>query len=108
MNRNLEDIASEALGMNVEARAALAKRLLDSLDELTPEEIERLWVEEAARRYKQLKAGTASSSPSDEVFARLEARNRRRSRGFMTQLTRSLRKQSLTTTEKLPAWATDS
>jgi hypothetical protein len=77
MQRNLEDIASEVLRMNVESRAALAKRLLDSLDELTPEENERLWLEEAARRYKQLKAGTASSTPSDEVFARLEARNRR-------------------------------
>ena len=77
MQRNLEDIASEALQMNVEARAALAKRLLDSLDELTPEENERLWVQEAARRYKQLKAGTASSFPSDEVFARLEARTGR-------------------------------
>ena len=77
MQRELEDIASEVLKMNVESRAALAKRLLDSLDELTPEENERLWVEEAARRYKQLKAGTASSVPSDEVFARLESRNRK-------------------------------
>jgi len=77
MTRNLEDIASEALGLNVEGRAALAKRLLDSLDELTPEENQRLWVEEAARRYRQLKAGTAASSTSHEVFARLEARTRR-------------------------------
>jgi len=34
MERKLEDIASEALQMSVESRAALAKRLLDSLDEL--------------------------------------------------------------------------
>jgi putative addiction module component (TIGR02574 family) len=77
MQRNLEEIASEALKMNVESRAALAKRLLDSLEELTPAENERLWMEEAARRYEQLKAGRASSTPSDEVFARLEARSRR-------------------------------
>ena len=77
MQRNLEEIASELLQMNVESRAALAKRLLDSLDELTPEENERLWVEEAARRYKQLKSGAASSTPADEVFARLESRNRK-------------------------------
>jgi hypothetical protein len=77
MQRNLEDIALEVPQMSVESRAALAKRLLDSLDELAPEESERLWVEEAARRYKQLKAGTASSTPSGEVFARLDARNRR-------------------------------
>ncbi|HYK01468.1 MAG TPA: hypothetical protein VE974_06910 [Thermoanaerobaculia bacterium] len=31
----------------------------------TPEEWERVWVEEAARRYQQLKAGTARSIASD-------------------------------------------
>jgi len=77
MERKLEDLTSEALRMSVESRAALAKRLLDSLDELTPEEYERLWVEEAARRYQQLKAGTAGSIASEELFARLDARPRR-------------------------------
>ena len=77
MERTLEDLASEALSLNLEARAALAKRLLDSLDDLAPEEYERLWVEEASRRYQQLKAGTARSIASEEVFARLDARNRR-------------------------------
>ena len=77
MERTLEDITSEVLQMSVESRAALAKRLLDSLDELTPEENERLWIEEAARRYRQLKAGTATSIPSEEVFARIDARPRR-------------------------------
>ena len=55
MNRKLEDIAAEALQLAFESRAALAKRLLESLDGLSPEENERLWVEEAARRYQQLK-----------------------------------------------------
>ena len=77
MGKNLEEIASEALEMSVEARAALAKRLLDSLDDLTPEEHERMWVDEANRRYRQLKAGTAKSFSSDEVFAKLDARPRR-------------------------------
>lgn len=77
MSRNLEEIASEALEMSVDARAALAKRLLDSLDDLAPQEYERMWVEEAARRYQQLKNGTAKSIASDEVFARLETRPRR-------------------------------
>ena len=77
MERKLEDIASEVLQLSVESRAALAKRLLDSLDELAPEEYERMWVEEAARRYQQLKAGTAKSIASEEVFARLDARHGR-------------------------------
>jgi len=77
MECKLEELASEALQMSVDSRAALAKRLLESLDELTPEEYERLWVEEAARRYQQLKAGTARSIASEDVFARLDARPRR-------------------------------
>ena len=68
MDRKLEEIASEALQMSIESRAALAKRLLDSLDDPAPEEYERLWVEEAARRYQQLKNGTAGSIASEEVL----------------------------------------
>jgi hypothetical protein len=74
MERKLEELTSEALQMSVESRAALAKRLLDSPDDLSPEEYERLWVEEAARSYQQLKAGRAGSIASEELFARLDAR----------------------------------
>ncbi len=77
MERTLEDLASEALGLSLESRAALAKRLLDSLDDLAPEEYERLWVDEAARRYQRLKAGTSKSIASEELFARLDGRLRR-------------------------------
>jgi hypothetical protein len=56
MERTLDEIADEALRM--------------------PDEVERLWVEEAARRYQQLLDGTATSIPSEEVFARLKARPR--------------------------------
>jgi hypothetical protein len=76
MERTLEEIASEVLRMSVGSRAALAKRLLESLEELSPDEVERLWVSEAARRYRQLRDGTANSIASEEVFARLEARQR--------------------------------
>ena len=76
MERKLEEIASEVLGMSIESRAALAKRLLDSLDDLSPDEYEKLWVEEALRRYRQLRDGTAVSIAAEEVFARLDARQR--------------------------------
>ena len=77
MVRKLDDIATEALQLSVESRAALAKRLLESLDDVTPEEHERLWVEEAAARYEELRSGTARAIPSDVVFQRLDARSRR-------------------------------
>jgi hypothetical protein len=77
MDRKLEAIAAEALQLTVESRAALAKRLLESLDGISPEENDRLWVQEAARRYQQLIAGKAESISSDEVFDKLKARRRR-------------------------------
>ncbi|MDQ3280368.1 MAG: addiction module protein [Acidobacteriota bacterium] len=76
MDRELDDIAARALRLSVESRAALAKRLLESLDDLAPDENERLWAREAARRYQQLKNGTARSIPAEEVFAKLDARTR--------------------------------
>ena len=44
---------------------------------ITPAENERLWAEEGARRYRQLKDGTAKGIPAEEVFSKLEARMRR-------------------------------
>lgn len=76
MARKLEEIADEALALNVESRAALAKRLLDSLEELSREDHERLWADEAESRYKALQSGSLQSIPVKEVFAKLESRRR--------------------------------
>lgn len=77
MARKLEEIAAEAMQLDLEGRAALAKRLLDSLEDISPEEHERLWVAEAARRYEELKSGRARAIPAEEVFAKLSRRSRR-------------------------------
>ena len=77
MSRPLEEIATEALELTSDARAALAKQLLDSLAQPSPEEVEQRWVAEASRRYRELKAGKARSIPSEEMFQRLESRHKR-------------------------------
>jgi hypothetical protein len=46
-----------------------------SLEEKLPNEIEHLWVEDA-RRYRELRKGTARSTSSEEVFARIHVRQR--------------------------------
>lgn len=54
------------------------ERKLDKIaPEASPMNVERMWLDEAARRYEQLKAGTATSISSEKVFARLDARPRR-------------------------------
>ncbi|HEX7705641.1 MAG TPA: addiction module protein [Thermoanaerobaculia bacterium] len=67
----------EALELTPDARAALAKRLLDSLEMPDSDEHERLWVQESARRYEDLRAGRARAFAAEEVFGRLQARSRR-------------------------------
>ncbi len=76
MERKLEKLAGEAMELGPESRAALAKRLLDSLEAPDPDEHQSLWVEESARRYDELRASRARSIPAEEVFAKLSARPR--------------------------------
>lgn len=79
MSRDPKDIAAEALELPLTARAELASQLLDSLDDLSEEENEQLWAEEAERRFAEYKAGNIEAVPADVVFARLRARRRRSS-----------------------------
>ena len=74
MNRDPKDITAEALELPINARAELASRLLDSLDDLSEEENDQLWAQEAERRYADYKAGKIESVPAEEVFGRLRAR----------------------------------
>ncbi len=76
MGRKIKDISSEALELPVAARAQLAKQLLDSLDDISEEENNKLWAEEAERRYDEYKAGKIKAIPAEEVFARLKSRKK--------------------------------
>ena len=76
MARKLDELASEALDLPVTSRAELAKQLLESLDNLSETEIEKLWAEEAERRYKAYETGEIKAVPADEVFARIRARKK--------------------------------
>jgi putative addiction module component (TIGR02574 family) len=58
------------------ARAAVAKSLLDSLQDLSDEQYEQLWANEAEARYADFEAGRAKAVDGDDVFARARARNR--------------------------------
>ena len=69
-----EQVESEALKLKTEARAELAEKLLKSLEDLSDEEIERLWAEEAVRRDAELDAGTASMRDAEDVFRDARAR----------------------------------
>jgi putative addiction module component (TIGR02574 family) len=66
------DIFKEALNLDVHNRAALAEKLLASLDELSEAEAEVLWAEEAQRRRDEYRAGRAKAVQSEEVAKSVE------------------------------------
>jgi putative addiction module component (TIGR02574 family) len=73
MSRTLEELESEAMSLNLEARAQLAEKLILSLDAPTDQENLHLWVAEAERRLKALREGKAKEIPAEEAFRRARA-----------------------------------
>ena len=66
------EVFKSALSLDVHDRAALAQRLLASLEELSEEEADRLWADEAQRRLDQYRAGRAKAVPPEEVRKKAE------------------------------------
>ena len=71
MSLTTEQLASEALSLPKAARAALAERLLQSLDPAEDGEIKRLWQEEIRRRCREIDEGRVKLIPAAEVFAQV-------------------------------------
>ncbi|MEI7814063.1 MAG: addiction module protein [Coriobacteriia bacterium] len=70
----VDEIMREALALDAAARASMAHELLTSLESLSEDEVERLWIEEARRRSADVKAGSAHTVSADESIARARAR----------------------------------
>ena len=74
--RAISELAKDAMELPREQQRTLARILLDLSDEnqdFSPE-VEAAWEDEIARRMSAVKAGTATHSNFDDVFARLDAR----------------------------------
>jgi len=73
MPQSLPEIEKNALQLSAEDRARLAVRLLSSLEETTesPEEIEKLWIAEAERRFQELRDGVVQGIAARDAFAEL-------------------------------------
>jgi ribosomal protein L11 methylase PrmA len=74
---NLEDVLKDALVLDAWERAALAEKLLASLDEqqdgnLDEAEAERLWAREAQQRLEAYRAGRTIPIPAQQVHAKAE------------------------------------
>jgi putative addiction module component (TIGR02574 family) len=67
---SLKEIETEAMKLGIEDRAALAEKLLLSVDAPSDTENLALWVAEAERRLKELRNGNTAGVAVDEVFRR--------------------------------------
>ena len=71
MSTTIKDVESVALQLAPELRARLAVKLIESLERsqgLSSEQIERLWLEEAEERLRQLESGEVEPIPAQRVF----------------------------------------
>jgi hypothetical protein len=63
-----DDIEAAVLKLDAQARARLAKKLLESLEILSDEDNERLWTEEADRRDADWGSAPGSGRPATDVL----------------------------------------
>lgn len=68
MSISLAECEQQARQLTLKDRAVLIDHLIASLDELSEAECERLWLEEADRRYREYREGGITSRPVTEVF----------------------------------------
>jgi putative addiction module component (TIGR02574 family) len=74
MTEEASEILKRALALPSEARAAIARSLLESLDEGPADEgVEAAWSDEIQRRIEEIDSGKVQLIPHEEVRRRLAA-----------------------------------
>src|SRR5438105_276009 len=71
---NIAELEAELLKLAATDRARLAEKLLESLETLTEEEAEQVWLEEAHQRDAALESGSATGRPAEDVLRDARAR----------------------------------
>ena len=72
----IDELKREALRLDVSERAGLARDLLESLEDLSEVEAEKLWLEEAVRRDEEIRSGAVKAIPMEEALSKARARLR--------------------------------
>lgn len=70
---NIHTIEQEVLCLPIEDRARLAEKLLSSLDGVSEQEIEKLWLAEAQHRAAEIDNGTVQLVSAEEMERRIQA-----------------------------------
>jgi putative addiction module component (TIGR02574 family) len=70
MASKVDELEAEALSLPTAERARLVSRLLASLDEQSDEDVELAWIEEAERRYQEVRNDPSAAEPASVAFQR--------------------------------------
>jgi len=70
----IEELEVELLELSDFEKKKLLRRLIADLDEGRDEYVERAWLQEAQRRYKELKDGVVKAVPAGEAIAKARER----------------------------------
>jgi Putative addiction module component len=73
---SIDEIEAEALKLDPQGRARLARKLLESLEDLSDKENERLWTEEADRRDADWGSTPGSARPAVDALRDARAKLR--------------------------------
>ena len=74
MSTRFDSIEKQARSLRPEEKAALARILIEDLDTSADKNVERLWIEEAQRRYDAYLKGDLEALPGEEVMSRARSR----------------------------------
>lgn len=74
MSPLLEQLEKQARALSPEEKAELARILIEDLDASADPDAERLWLEEAQRRYEAYRTGELTALPGEEVMDRVRRR----------------------------------
>jgi hypothetical protein len=73
MNQSIDTLTQAALLLPIEERAALAARIVESIDNDEPK-ISAAWLDVAERRRQEVLSGTAKTMDAADVSARVRRR----------------------------------
>jgi uncharacterized protein YbcC (UPF0753/DUF2309 family) len=74
MSTHFHEVEKQARALAPKEKAALARKLIEELDNAVDADADQLWIDEAQHRYESYLKGELEALPGDDVMTR--ARNR--------------------------------
>ncbi len=74
MTTNFKELEKEVRALDSREKAALARTLIEDLDENLDQGTEQLWIEEAQRRYQAYQTGELEAVRGEETMQRARHR----------------------------------